>query len=212
MKKVIIFDFDGVLADSFETFYPLIKDCMSHIGLSLSPDQYRNFFIGNVHKKVAEFIDNKEKHLAFLKFRKENYDKYYFDKNKPVKLFPKAKEFIKKIKGRYILTIASSGKKENIEALLNDGKIKEAFRLILADSSTSKQGMIQEIISKLNIKPEKTIMISDTVGDISVAKEARLKTIAVTWGFHSPKLLKTAKPDYIVKNFKELEQTLLTKG
>ena len=48
MKRgLIIFDFDGVLADSFETFYPLMRDMMKHVGFSLSPDQYRNFFIGH---------------------------------------------------------------------------------------------------------------------------------------------------------------------
>src|SRR3989344_106985 len=96
-KKLIIFDFDGVLADSFDTFYLLIKDGMKQAGFSFTPDQYRNLFIGNVHQGFKDFINDKKKYLAFSEFRKAHYDKYYYAKNNQVKLFPGALGFLKKI-------------------------------------------------------------------------------------------------------------------
>ena len=55
-------------------------------------------------------------------------------------------------------------------------------------------------------------MVTDTVGDLKVAKETGLKTTAVTWGFHSPKLLKSANPDFLVNDFKELKNVLMDWG
>ncbi|MDP3792411.1 MAG: HAD family hydrolase [bacterium] len=206
--KLIIFDFDGVLADSFDTFYPLIRDAMSHAGLSLTQNQYRDFFIGNVHQGFKDFINNKKKYLAFSEFRKTNYDKYYYDGNGKVKLFPGAIEFLRKIGKGYILTVASSGKEDNIKNLLEKNGVKKLFSLILANTANSKEGMIQEILYKFKAIPEETIMVTDTVGDLKVAKKVGLKTAAATWGFHSAKKLKLEKPDYLANSFKMLYKNI----
>ena len=207
-KELLIFDFDGVLADSFDYFYSLISTSMNHVGRSLTRNQFSNFFIGNVHQGSKDFINNDLEYAAFSEFRKNNYDRYYYDENKGVKLFPKVLGFIKEIEKEYILTIASSGKQDNIENLLEKKKIKRYFDLILANSAYTKEGMINKISSKFKPKPENTIMITDTVGDIEVAKKNSLKTIAVTWGFHHKRLLKKSKPDFIANNFKELSTIL----
>lgn len=206
--KLVIFDFDGVLADSFNTFYPLIRDAMNYADLSLTPDQYRDLFIGNVHQGFKDFINNKKRYLAFSKFRKTNYDKYYYDGNDKVKLFPGTLEFLRKIGKRYILTVASSSKKDNIKNLLEKNRVEKLFSIILANTATSKENLINEILAKFKLKPEKAVMITDTAGDIKVAKKLGLKTIAVTWGFHSAKTLRSEKPDYLAKSFKILYKNI----
>ncbi|MEK7121326.1 MAG: HAD family hydrolase [Patescibacteria group bacterium] len=209
MKRcLIIFDFDGVLADSFKTFYLLIRACMRQIGLSFTPAQYRDLFIGNVHQGFKDFINNEEKYLIFSEFRKANYDKYYYNKNNRVKLFPGVLEFLKKLDKKHILAIASSGKEDNIKNLLKKNRVEKLFSLILADTANSKESMIKEILNKFHAKPEETFFIADTVGDIITAKKCGLKTIAVTWGFHSAKVLKSANPDCMAKNPKEIQKIL----
>src|SRR3990167_8726887 len=104
-KNLIIFDFDGVLADSFETFYPLIRDGMEHIGLRLTRIQYRDFFLKNVHQGFKDFIKDEDKYSIFSEFRTKNYDKYY-----NAKLFPGTAKFLGEISKGSILTIASSGR------------------------------------------------------------------------------------------------------
>ncbi len=203
-KNLIIFDFDGVLADSFYTFYLLIRDGMASIGLPINQDQYRNLFVGNIHQGFKDFINNKSKYKIFKEFRTANYDKYYYDKKLGAKLFPEALGFIKKISKKYILSVASSGKRDNIKNLLKESGVDNLFGLILADSNYSKDIMIGEILDKFHVKPKETIMITDTTGDIKIAKKLGLKTIAVTWGFHPLQLLKKARPDYLVNNFKML--------
>lgn len=206
--KIIIFDFDGVLADTFYTFYPLIRDGMKRIGLKISPDQYRKLFIGNVHRGFKDFINDYSKYVIFSKFRKDNYDKYYYDPNNKAMLYRGARQLIKKINKNHILTIASSGKEDNIKDLLKQNGIDEFFNLILANSSDTKEGVIKEILDKFDAKPEETIMITDTVGDLRVAKKIGLKTAAVTWGFHSVRILKSEKPDYLASSFEMLYKNI----
>ena len=205
--RLIIFDFDGVLADSFDTFYPLIRDAMKHIGLPLTSDQYQNFFVDNVHQSFKNYINNESNYLSFSKFRQDNYDKYYYNKNS-VKLFTGALEFLKNMSKNYIITIASSGKQDNIKNLLSSNGVETLFGLILADSAHTKEGMIKEILNKYALEPQEAAMITDTVGDIRVAKKIGLRTIAVTWGFHSAKMLESEKPDYLANSFKMLYKYL----
>lgn len=203
-KNIIIFDFDGVLADSFKTFYPLLRDSMNRAGLSLSQNQYRDFFIGNVHQSIKDFTKTQKRYLTVMNFRSSNYDEYYNNKLHKAKLFPKALKFLKNLSKDYILTIASSGQEDNIKNLLERNNLKNLFNLILANSATSKAGMIKKIINKFKTTPQKTIMITDTVGDLRVAKKIGLKTIAVTWGFHSAKKLELANPNHLATSFKML--------
>ena len=203
-KNVIIFDFDGVLADSFDYLYSLNRDGMKHIGLSFTKEQYRELFVGNVHQGFKNFINDNQKYLAFSEFRKANYDRYYYDEEKGVKLFPEVPASLKKISKKYVLTIASSGRQENIKNLLKKSGIINLFDLILADSSHSKEGMIKEILNKFKVDSGRSFFVTDTVGDIKVGKKCGLKTIAVTWGFHSKQLILEARPDHIATDFNTL--------
>ena len=197
-KKLLIFDFDGVLADSFDSFYPLIKDSMASIGLSLTQDQYRKFYLGNVRQGFKDFINNDIKYQTFSKFRADNYDKYY-----KAALFPGTQDFIRKVAVNNILTIASSGRQKNIIGLLEKNRVRELFSMILATSDNTKENVIREILNKFDVKGGCT-MITDTVGDVKIAKELGLKTIAVTWGFHSKQLLREVRPDHMANNFEHL--------
>jgi|SRR3989344_3509812 len=198
--KLLIFDFDGVIADSFSCFYPMIRGGMNSVGISISENEYRNLFLGNVHQGFKNFINNDEKYKRFSEYRKEHYLDYYEPKifKGAVNLFKRSGE-----KG-YTMAIASSGRKDNVLKTLRVNNIGKFFNIVLATNEYSKDEMIKKILNKFKAGAKETIMITDTVGDIKVAKEMGLKTIAVTWGFHSAKMLKSAKPDYIANSFSGL--------
>ena len=204
MKKHIIFDFDGVIADSFGSFYPMIKDAMTSIGISISQKQYRNLFLGNIHQGFRNFIKNDRKFAKFAEYRTEHYSDYY----RPA-VFPGAYDFIKKLAARkYKMAIASSGHRNTVLKTLKINKMGKFFDMILATDEFSKKAMIEKIMTTLGFEPKNSVMITDTVGDIRVAKSLGLKTIAITWGFQSAKDLRSSGTDYLVDNFKQLFETL----
>ena len=51
-KKLIIFDFDGVIADSFSAIYSVVRDAFKSVGIPLSEQEYRDFFL--INPKLAE--------------------------------------------------------------------------------------------------------------------------------------------------------------
>ena len=202
--KTIIFDFDGVLADSFEMFYSLISQSMHLAGLTISRTQYRDLFLGNVHREFKNFLKTEEKYKLFTDFRSSNYARYYAR----TKLFDEVVNFLQQIKENYFIAIASSGKRDAIVKLLQKNRIKHYFDLICTTDKMTKENILMGIISESGNNSRETTMVTDTVGDLVVAKKIGIKTVAVTWGFHSAKTLKSAKPDYIARNFKILHKQL----
>lgn len=202
---MIIFDFDGVLADSFNYMYMLNKMAMAKFSIDLSESQYRDFFMGNIHAAFRDFIKDDGMYNKFSEVRQQNFDKYYSS----VELFSGAIKFLDKIKEKFILTIASSGKRDRIIDLLKANDIENFFQIIAAGSDHSKDRMINEIMKELEFFPEKTIFISDTYGDLILAKKLNLKAVGVSWGFQSSDKLSSASPDFIAKDFADLFEYLI---
>ncbi|MGZ3648342.1 MAG: HAD family hydrolase [Syntrophales bacterium] len=48
--------------------------------------------------------------------------------------------------------------------------------------------------------------MGDTTGDIKEARLAGVRTVAVTWGWHSKEKLETVRPDYLIETVKDLLQ------
>lgn len=205
-SKAIIFDFDGVLADSFDHVYALNKIAMAKFGINLSKEQYKDFFNGNIHAALRNFIKDDDVYKRFSEVRQKNFNKYYSS----VKLFPEAIEFLNKIKEKFILAIASSGMRDQIINLLKDGNIEKYFQIIAANSDHSKEQTICEIMEKLEILSEKSLFISDTCGDLILAKKLGFRAVGVSWGFQSLDRLKSASPDFIAENFTALFHYLTT--
>ena len=76
-----------------------------------------------------------------------------------------------------------------------------------ADKETSKVKKINSIKSKF--RDAGCFYIGDTLGDVMEGREAGVKTISVTWGWHDEDRLKKGKPDYIIRNPEELIKLFL---
>lgn len=202
--KLIIFDFDGVLADSFDIFYQLNKTSFGNIGLKLSIQTYRDFFNGNAHAGFHQFLKDNKHYRIFQKSRQTSLARTYAK----VKLFSFAPPLIKKLVRHHKLAIASSTPKILLIKLLGEHNLRKNFFFVSGNQAYSKEKALRDIIKKAGMTSAQTVMITDTVGDVIVSKKVGLKTIAVTWGFHSRSTLLKAHPDKIVNNFKSLEKSL----
>ena len=60
----------------------------------------------------------------------------------------------------------------------------------------------------LKVKNSKGYMIGHTVHDIEMVKNAKINTIAVTWGYNAKEDLKQSSVDYILNDSSELVKIL----
>ena len=89
----------------------------------------------------------------------------------------------------------------------------EAFfsKLQTSDYYPSKPDptMLLMLLETLGIKANNAVMVGDTDYDISMAHYAGVKSIGVSWGYHSISRLKLMKPTAIVNDFQELQKKIM---
>ncbi|MEZ7955782.1 MAG: HAD family hydrolase [Rubritalea sp.] len=88
------------------------------------------------------------------------------------------------------------------------------FRTILGQragiSKKPDPSGIHEIISQASDPNTPSYLIGDSVVDLATAKNAAIKSIAVTWGFEPASDLEELSPDHIVHSVAELENLIST--
>jgi len=72
------------------------------------------------------------------------------------------------------------------------------------DSPGSKAEKISHAQKQLAAEGEAVFMVGDSASDVRAAKEASVKSIAVSWGHQSVEVLIRAEPDQIVHSPREL--------
>lgn len=191
--KAVIFDFDGVIHDTFDFHKEKIKE---FTGVELSADEYRaihekNFYFSMPEKfkntdwgKYSDFVSND---VSLLKLG-DNIRKTLFELSRKFKLF-----------------IVTSGASKNVSSYLGNNEINSIFKEVLGfESCKAKTDKFRFIFNKYKLLPLECVFVTDTLGDIMEANEVELKTIAVDFGFHSRKTLEAGKPYKIISSFDEI--------
>lgn len=192
MDKNIIFDFDGVIAGSFDAAY----EVASMVRPGLSREKYREKFNGNIDE--AEFDVAAVPDVDFFTEFAKKFEAMDLDKN--------VKEVIIKLSKNYKLFIVSSTINHIIEDYLERHQLLDYFEDIKGYAKeANKYEKFKQIFKEYHVLPQETIFITDTAGDIKEAKEAKINfIIGILGGFQDRASIEKAKPDTIVNNFQEL--------
>ncbi|HNS56209.1 MAG TPA: HAD family hydrolase, partial [Smithellaceae bacterium] len=106
-----------------------------------------------------------------------------------------------------ILLVVSSNNSQTIHTALEQFKFKDYFEKVLgSDFLLSKKEKMLYAKEKYQVEPKDIYYIGDTTGDIREGRAAGVKTVGVTWGWHSKAKMAAAKPDYLVHTPEDLLQ------
>ncbi len=189
----IIFDFDGVLADSFKFHFDKIREFTKS---KFTEEEFRDIHNGNFFDKVP---------LALKNVKWEDYRDFIYDEQILIDIRDEIREAVLELSKNYKLHIISSGGYKNIKGFLGNNGVLECFGEILGlEACKTKVAKFNMLFDKYSIKSEECIFVTDTLGDILEAKNVGVKTIAVEWGFHNNDTLKIGNPLRIISHIDEL--------
>lgn len=203
MSKLIIFDFDGVLADSLDVVYTMNKDAVKSINQELSLEEYCACFEGHINQRLAQMYGlDEEQKKKLVDFKAVLYPQYY--NAKTVHLFPFAKELIIEASKLGELWIVSSSPADLISDILESQGLVKSFAKIVGQNRQPKSLFFQESLAEYT--SGEVFFITDTVGDIREIRKAGVdvSTVAVTWGFHEKALLASENPTVVVSASDEI--------
>lgn len=189
--KALLFDFDGVIVDSFPFELELGKQ---FIDSAITIDEYRALFEGNFYEVLQEKYPNID-HERVMKNLYVEYEK----RIQVTPMFEGVKELIDSLPLDLPCFIVSSTPSVIIRSYLSRHGIDHRFLDIYgSDIEKSKSRKLHMILERMDLSSSDVLFITDTTGDIKEAKEVGIESIGVTWGFHTEAMIKQAQPYEVI--------------
>ena len=214
MTKIIIFDFDGTLADTRELIIRTNQEAMKAmnypvrdeeairktIGLPLA-EGIRTLFPELPEEALPEWCTTYRRIFDGLKTR-------YV----PV-LFPEVKETLEWLYAKgYVLTVASSRHSSSLNAFLQDLGIAPCFRYVLGADNVAKAKPdpepVLQTLRDMGYPAEEALVVGDMPVDILMGARAGAKTVGVTYGNSNREELQAACATYVLDGFSEIKSLL----
>ena len=209
---LIIFDFDGTLADSIPGAVAAIQDMLRELGYPHKTAEEIGEHVGfGEDPLVSGAIGTKDPDK--LKEATRIYFKHYLDKwIKSIELYPHVREFLEKFKQKK-LVILSNKKEEFIRIILKDHGIARYFKEILGGDTAPclkpDPCEVLNIIKRHGVKKERTLFVGDMTVDIKTGKNAGILTCGTTYGFDGREKLVAERPDFLIDDLWTLSELII---
>lgn len=215
--EAVLWDLDGVIADTAEYHYLAWKDVFSKRGVNFTIDEFMLHF-GQRHDTIIYDVLGRditdEEFDAITEEKQENYRRRVTDHIRPL---PGAIELLTALKNQGIKSaIASSAPPENIDIIVRGLGIEDCFQAVTAGTEVAEGKPSPQVFlrtaEKLGVEPGQCVVIEDAIAGVDAARQAGMKCVAVT-NSHPRNILKRA--DLVVDTLEKvsvsnLERLFLT--
>jgi beta-phosphoglucomutase len=192
--RAMIFDFDGVIADTEPLHFAGFRQTLGEIGISLTESDYYANYLG--YDDRGCFIAALAAHqhstdpFALTQLMQRKAHAYLESVKDHLVIFPGVREFVREAAAAYPLAIASGALRHEIEMILEQaGLRKEFLHITSAEDVTRGKPDPQPFLQALNglnrqrreqaITAESCLVIEDSIPGIRGAKTAGMNVLAV---------------------------------
>jgi beta-phosphoglucomutase len=215
MIKLVIFDFDGVVADSHSGVNDLFSNLINtELNLKIKPTDFAKYPGMRFEQRLS--IIAKENNLdinweRITKIISKGRETYYKQSQNMTKLYPETIKFIKQLRENNIkVALGSNGSKNVILKLLDQFNATKYFDNIVTfddvDNGKPHPEMFLKSMDKFNFSPSECVVIGDASQDIDAAQNGKMYSIALLTT-DSKEILKNA--DIILDHPRDLNLKLL---
>jgi phosphoglycolate phosphatase len=205
--QVLIFDFDGTIADSRMTLVKIANELADEFGYEPVTEEDIIRLSNLSSKDVISQSPIPAYKIPFLLRRVKKELNQHIIHLKP---FEGMQEALASLKQKnYYLGIITSNLPENVVQFLKKNELDQYFDFVYsANSLFGKHKTINKAIRKHQLLQEKIIYVGDETRDIEAAKKSNVKVAAVTWGFNSASVLSKYNPDFILDQPQQLREII----
>ena len=199
--RLVLFDFDGTLADSMMATVRIFQDIGPGLGLKPFDDlnAARNMPTRKVLKAVGATFWKMPKIIRAFQAAAALHAPH-------LKLHPGVADALTDLHACGTrLGILSSNKEANIRKCLAANGVEQLFAFVVGHPQLfGKARAIRRIRRRERIEKADMVYVGDESRDLDAAKKAGVSVAAVAWGFHAPELLAGMNPTFLLQHPGEL--------
>lgn len=197
-----IFDFDGTLADSFLAMVAIFNKNIRGADNPLTPEEIERLR-GMTSRRAIRALGIRWWQIPKLLFSGLADFKALIPTLGTFKGLP---ETLKTMHGRGDkLYIVTSNTRDSVDKFLNLHNIPDYFIEIESGAGLFKKAKyIRRLMKTYEMSRDDTVYIGDETRDVHAAKLARIKAVAVTWGFNTREILARQRPAFLVDKPEDL--------
>lgn len=204
---LIVFDWDGTLADSANAIVFSIQSAARDVGVAEPSNEEARYVIGLGLSEALEYLFPYLTSQEYL-LLSECYRHHYLAQDKKISLYGGVSEIIRTLYSENFLLAVATGKSRAglNRAFISSGLGSFFHASRCADETFSKPhpAMLLELMSQFGVDANRTLMIGDTTHDLQMAINASVSGVGVTYGAHPKKNLETLAPLICVESVSKL--------
>ena len=209
MVKLVIFDFDGTLADTAPGIHRALNQVLVERNLpEVTLDDAKKMIGGGVRHLVNKLQAFGYTDLPDVDILAERFHHFYYQIYREGSvLYPEVSETLSKIKCQ--MAILSNKPEQYLRPLLPDLGLDKFnwLKIVGGDTYPTKKPdpfPFRQIIAEGNFKNEEVLMVGDAEPDVNGAHNAKILSAGISHGYTPKDELAGLKPTYMIHRFSEV--------
>jgi phosphoglycolate phosphatase len=193
--ELLIFDFDGTLADSAEWMVRTLNDIAVPFGLRQVSDDEVAMLRGRSNQEIVRYLGVplwKLPGIAAEMRRRIAHD------IAELRLFDGVSETLRSLDELGLkLAIVSSNSQENVRHILGPENVGRIDTFECSASMFGKASKLRTVMRRMGTTPHDTLCIGDETRDIDAARDVGASIGTVTWGYAKREILEQYRPTHM---------------
>jgi len=207
--KLLIFDFDGTIADTFDAAFIILNKLAGEFGfLPLKAEDLEKAREMRT-RQLMKFLKIPMSKMSAIARRGSEEIRVRMPEIEPLPGMP---DLLRELHAAgFELGMVTSNSEANVRMFLEKYDL-DFFAFIRSSSKLlGKAHELRAVMKSRKIAARDILFIGDETRDVEAAKKARIPMGAVTWGYNSPRSLAALQPDHIFATPEELIAFLKSK-
>ncbi|WP_152051087.1 HAD family hydrolase [Tautonia marina] len=182
--RAVLFDFDGVLADTENVHVASWERIFAVMGLEVTPEQCSRAAEIDDRAFLTEILTAKKIEDAAIEGwvgRKQELAAAMLG-DEP-RLYPGVAELVRRLEHQVVLAVVTSARREDVDSVLRSGGIAGAFSTVVSKEDVTRTKPDPEpyrtALERLGVARQEAVVLEDSAAGLASARAAGLRSIAI---------------------------------
>ena len=190
--RLIIFDFDGTLADSFPFFVRVVNDMAKEFSFSPIEDHEIEGLRSYSSREMMRHLNVPIWKMPAIAASMRSRMAAAIDE---IPLFDGIPDVLADLKNHGLTTaVVTSNSEENVRHVLGPC-VQQIDYFECGASLMGKKAKLKKVVAFSGIEPRQALLIGDEIRDYEAAKKTGMAFAGVEWGYTTPSALRQLGPD-----------------